>query len=39
MMDQSLADQMSQHGALGQMMYQELAPSLGTENAAGGEKL
>ena len=30
MMDQSLADNMSQHGALGQMMYEELAPSLGT---------
>ena len=35
MMDQSLADNMSQHGALGQMMYEELAPSLGTRSEEG----
>jgi flagellar protein FlgJ len=34
MMDQSLADQMSQHGELGQMMYKELAPSLGEKPKA-----
>ena len=34
MMDQSLADQMSQHGELGQMMYNELAPSLGEKPKA-----